>query len=124
MRLDIKIFGIYHETSSPGGERAISQVVWMGCAVRAASHPNEFITREIRGTRLPVIRVKEKEVSASTPVRMRLRGGGRRRMGKGRRGGLERWERGGWKWASKALTKGNGDIYRGRAGYKGGTCIW
>lgn len=40
---------------------------------RAAAEPNEFITRrEIRETRLPVIRVKEKEVSASARVKKRI----------------------------------------------------
>jgi len=69
MRLDIKISKIYHEASSPGGRMGdISD----GSAC-AASYPNEFITRrEIRGTRLPVIRVKEKEVFAFARVRMRL----------------------------------------------------
>lgn len=27
-------------------------------------------------------------------------------------------------WAREVLTKGNGDIYRGRAGYKGGTLVY
>lgn len=72
-----------------------------------------------RGTR-PVIRVKEKEVSASSREEARIAERvveGRRLGNKGRSG-----KNGGYMGldARKALTKGNGDIYRGRAGYKGG----
>lgn len=71
----IRICGIYHETSSLLEKRRNARYLKrFGCAVRGIVERIYHPTRDLRETRLSVIRVKEKEVSA----RMRTRiGGGR-----------------------------------------------
>lgn len=85
---------------------------------------------EIRRTRLSVIRVKEKEVSASAAVKKRRYAA--ERMGELKDdvwgwekegGGNPRGTTTGWRRMRKALTKGNGDIYRGRR-IQRRTCVW
>lgn len=61
------------------GERAISQMVWMGCTALAPHPTRANLSPDERSEErdFHVIRVKEKEVSASARVRMRLREGGK-----------------------------------------------